>query len=51
MSRHDEFDRRSFLKTAGAGLAVSLEYESGPWDGVEGSKYLFKEVMAALSSV
>jgi sugar phosphate isomerase/epimerase len=28
----------------------SLEYESGPWDGVEGSKYLFKEVMTALSS-
>jgi sugar phosphate isomerase/epimerase len=28
----------------------ALEYEEGPWDGVEGSKYLFKEVMAALSS-
>lgn len=26
----------------------ALEYEDGPWDGVEGSKYLFKEVLAAL---
>jgi sugar phosphate isomerase/epimerase len=26
----------------------ALEYEDGPWDGIEGSKYLFKEVMAAL---
>jgi hypothetical protein len=28
----------------------ALEYESGPWDGVEGARYLFKEVMAALAS-
>jgi sugar phosphate isomerase/epimerase len=28
----------------------ALEYESGPWDGVEGARYLLKEVMAALSS-
>jgi len=26
----------------------ALEYEEGPWDGVEGSKYLYKEVLAAL---
>jgi len=26
----------------------ALEYEHGPWDGVEGMDYLFKEVMAAL---
>jgi Xylose isomerase-like TIM barrel len=26
----------------------ALEYEEGPWDGVEGAKYLYKEVMAAL---
>lgn len=26
----------------------ALEYEEGPWDGVEGAQYLFKEVMAAL---
>jgi sugar phosphate isomerase/epimerase len=28
----------------------ALEYESGPWDGVEGVRYLLKEVMAALTS-
>jgi sugar phosphate isomerase/epimerase len=38
------------LLAAGYKGTFSLEYESGPWDGVEGSKYLFKEVMAALSS-
>ncbi|HVX67101.1 MAG TPA: TIM barrel protein [Bryobacteraceae bacterium] len=26
----------------------ALEYENGPWDGVEGERYLLKEVMAAL---
>jgi sugar phosphate isomerase/epimerase len=26
----------------------ALEYEQGPWDGVEGARYLLKEVMAAL---
>ncbi len=26
----------------------ALEYEDGPWDGVEGSRYLLKEVLAAL---
>jgi hypothetical protein len=26
----------------------ALEYEDGPWDGIEGANYLFKEVMAAL---
>ena len=26
----------------------ALEYEAGPWDGVEGAKYLYREVMAAL---
>jgi sugar phosphate isomerase/epimerase len=26
----------------------ALEYEEGPWDGIEGSKYLYKEVLAAL---
>ncbi|MDQ1469258.1 MAG: hypothetical protein QOJ99_738 [Bryobacterales bacterium] len=28
----------------------ALEYESGPWDGVEGARHVFKEVMAALST-
>lgn len=26
----------------------ALEYEEGPWDGVEGAKYLYREVMASL---
>jgi sugar phosphate isomerase/epimerase len=26
----------------------ALEYEDGPWDGVEGAKYLYKEVLKAL---
>lgn len=26
----------------------ALEYEAGPWDGVEGERYLLKEVLAAL---
>jgi sugar phosphate isomerase/epimerase len=38
------------MLAAGYKGVFSLEYESGPWDGVEGSKYLFKEVMTALSS-
>ena len=28
----------------------ALEYEEGPLDGIEGAKYLYKEVLAALSS-
>jgi sugar phosphate isomerase/epimerase len=28
----------------------ALEYEAGPLNGIEGSKYLYKEVLAALSS-
>jgi hypothetical protein len=38
------------LLAAGFKGVFSLEYETGPLDGVEGSMYLFKEVMAALSS-
>jgi len=26
----------------------ALEYEEGPWDGVEGSRYLLRETLAAL---
>lgn len=36
------------LEKAGYKGVYALEYEDGPWDGVEGSRYLFKEVMAAL---
>ncbi|GAB4251249.1 MAG: hypothetical protein Kow00109_27010 [Acidobacteriota bacterium] len=27
---------------------IAIEYESGPWDGVEGSKWLLEQVVAAL---
>jgi sugar phosphate isomerase/epimerase len=36
------------MKDAGFAGTYALEYEDGPWDGVEGSKYLYKEVLAAL---
>lgn len=37
------------IMTAGGYKGIfALEYEDGPWDGVEGARYLFKEVMAAL---
>jgi hypothetical protein len=47
---------RDSVLTAG-GLAggfrgvFSLEYEAGPLNGVEGSKYLYKEVLAALTTL
>jgi sugar phosphate isomerase/epimerase len=42
--------RRSvkIMQEAGFAGTYALEYEDGPWDGVEGSKYLYKEVLAAL---
>ena len=42
--------RRStkIMLAAGFKGTFALEYEAGPLNGVEGSKYLFKEVMAAL---
>lgn len=36
------------MKDAGYEGVYALEYEDGPWDGVEGAKYLYKEVLAAL---
>jgi sugar phosphate isomerase/epimerase len=36
------------MKDAGFSGTYALEYEDGPWDGVEGAKYLYKEVLAAL---
>jgi sugar phosphate isomerase/epimerase len=36
------------MTDAGFEGTFALEYEDGPWDGVEGSKYLYKEVLAAL---
>ena len=42
--------RRSvkIMMAAGFEGTFALEYEDGPWDGVEGAKYLYKEVLAAL---
>ncbi len=42
--------RRSvrIMTEAGFQGTFALEYEDGPWDGVEGAKYLYKEVLAAL---
>jgi sugar phosphate isomerase/epimerase len=36
------------MLAAGFEGTFALEYEDGPWDGVEGAKYLYKEVLAAL---
>jgi sugar phosphate isomerase/epimerase len=36
------------MRDAGFEGTFALEYEDGPWDGVEGAKYLYKEVLAAL---
>jgi sugar phosphate isomerase/epimerase len=36
------------MREAGFDGTFALEYEDGPWDGVEGAKYLYKEVLAAL---
>ena len=38
------------MMAAGFKGTFALEYESGPLNGVEGAKYLYKEVLAALSS-
>ena len=42
--------RRSVKIMTDAGFegTFALEYEEGPWDGIEGAKYLYKEVLAAL---
>ena len=38
------------MQASGFKGKFALEYESGPWEPVEGVRYLLKEVMAALSS-
>jgi sugar phosphate isomerase/epimerase len=38
---------RIMLNSGYTGL-FALEYEEGPWDGVEGAKYLYDQVLAAL---
>ncbi len=36
------------MLNAGYTGVFALEYEAGPWDGVEGAQYLYREVLAAL---
>jgi sugar phosphate isomerase/epimerase len=36
------------MMNAGYTGLFALEYEEGPWDGVEGAKYLYNQVLAAL---
>jgi hypothetical protein len=36
------------MMDAGFEGKFALEYEDGPWDGVEGALYLYREVLAAL---
>ncbi|HTS29930.1 MAG TPA: TIM barrel protein [Bryobacteraceae bacterium] len=36
------------MTDAGFQGTFALEYEEGPWDGIEGAQYLYKEVLAAL---
>ena len=36
------------MREAGFEGVYALEYEDGPWNGIEGAKYLYKEVLAAL---
>jgi sugar phosphate isomerase/epimerase len=36
------------MEEAGFQGIYALEYEAGPWDGVEGARHLLREVMAAL---
>jgi sugar phosphate isomerase/epimerase len=38
----------NIMKEANFPGTYALEYEDGPWDRVEGAKYLYKEVLAAL---
>ena len=38
------------MLAAGFTGTFALEYEAGPLNGIEGAKYLYKEVLAALSS-
>jgi sugar phosphate isomerase/epimerase len=50
-NRWKEVDIRrcvQIMKDANFKGVFALEYEEGPWDGVDGAKYLYKEVLAAL---
>ena len=42
--------RRAIMLAGGFKGTFALEYEAGPLNGVEGAKYLYKEVLAALTT-
>jgi sugar phosphate isomerase/epimerase len=47
-ARNDVQRSTRIMLAAGFTGTFALEYETGPLNGIEGAKYLFKEVMAAL---
>ena len=49
--RHGSLGRFVYTNVMAAGFkgTFALEYEAGPLNGVEGAKYLYREVLAALT--
>jgi len=47
--RNDVRRATRIMLAAGFRGTFALEYEQGPWDGVEGAQYLYREVLAALT--
>jgi sugar phosphate isomerase/epimerase len=47
--RNDVRRATRILLAAGFRGTFALEYEQGPWDGVQGAQYLYREVLAALT--
>jgi sugar phosphate isomerase/epimerase len=47
--RNDVRRATRVMLAAGFRGTFALEYEQGPWDGVEGAQYLYREVLAALT--
>jgi len=49
--RNDVRRSTRIMMAAGFTGTFALEYEAGPFNGIEGAQYLYKEVLAALSEV
>lgn len=47
--RNDVQRSARIMLASGFRGTFALEYEQGPWDGVEGAKYLYREVLTALT--
>ena len=47
--RNDVQRSTRIMLASGFRGTFALEYEQGPWDGVEGAQYLYREVLAALT--